>query len=117
MVDDGSTDATTSIVEEWMERYSHLYLIRNTANRGKGHSVRNGVLQAACDIVMFTDADPSAPMVEAERLIAALEAGADVAIGSPLVGASSPNHAATFVPAIIWPMLQRCNSYRNGVAI
>jgi len=82
VVDDGSQDATTSIVETWMERYPRLHLIKNPGNRGKGHSVRNGALQAAGDIVMFTDADLSSPMIEAERLITALDAGADVAIGS-----------------------------------
>jgi glycosyltransferase involved in cell wall biosynthesis len=82
VVDDGSEDDTTSIVEAWMDRYPQLHLIQNPDNRGKGHSIRNGILQAAGDIVMFTDADLSAPMIEAERLIAALNAGADVAIGS-----------------------------------
>lgn len=82
IVDDGSTDNTASIVEAWMEDHPRLHLIRNAANRGKGHSIRNGVLQSAGDIVLFTDADLSAPMEEAERLIAALDGGADVAIGS-----------------------------------
>jgi len=82
VVDDGSADNTASIVEAWMNRYPRLHLIKNPGNRGKGHSIRNGILQAAGDIVMFTDADLSAPMIEAERLIAAIEAGADVAIGS-----------------------------------
>ncbi|HEY1215038.1 MAG TPA: dolichyl-phosphate beta-glucosyltransferase [Bryobacteraceae bacterium] len=82
VVDDGSTDRTALIVEAWMDRYPRLHLIKNLKNRGKGYSVRNGVLQAAGDVVLFTDADLSAPMIEAERLIAALDAGADVAIGS-----------------------------------
>ncbi len=54
----------------------------NPGNRGKGYSVRNGLLQAAGEIVMFTDADLSAPIEEAERLFAAIVDGADVAIGS-----------------------------------
>jgi len=82
VVDDGSQDATALIVEAWMDRYPRLHLIENPGNRGKGHSVRNGVLQAAGDIVMFTDADLSSPMIEAERLMAAIDGGADVAIGS-----------------------------------
>ena len=82
VVDDGSRDATASIVKAWMVRHPRLHLIENVENRGKGHSVRNGALQAAGDVVMFTDADLSAPMIEAERLIAALDRGADVAIGS-----------------------------------
>ncbi len=82
VVDDGSTDETPQVVEEWMRRSERLHLIQNLGNRGKGYSVRNGLLQAAGEVVMFTDADLSAPMVEAERLFAAIEQGADVAIGS-----------------------------------
>jgi glycosyltransferase involved in cell wall biosynthesis len=82
VVDDGSRDSTPEIVQQWMQRCPRLHLIKNGGNRGKGYSVRNGLLQAAGDIVMFTDADLSAPMEEAERLFTALEDGADVAIGS-----------------------------------
>lgn len=82
VVDDGSRDDTAAIVQRWMQDYPRLHLIQNPGNRGKGYSVRNGLLQAAGDIVMFTDADLSAPMEEAERLMAALADGADVAIGS-----------------------------------
>jgi glycosyltransferase involved in cell wall biosynthesis len=82
VVDDGSKDDTAAIVQRWMAVHPRLHLIQNPGNKGKGYSVRNGLLQAAGEIVMFTDADLSAPMEEAERLIAALEYGADVAIGS-----------------------------------
>jgi glycosyltransferase involved in cell wall biosynthesis len=82
VVDDGSTDRTVEIVHAWMERTPRLHLIQNEGNRGKGYSVRNGLLQAAGKVVMFTDADLSAPMEEAERLLAAIRDGADVAIGS-----------------------------------
>ena len=82
VVDDGSRDETAAIVERWMVDHSRLHLIKNPGNRGKGYSVRNGLLQAAGDLVMFTDADLSSPMEEAERLLAALNDGADVAIGS-----------------------------------
>ena len=82
VVDDGSKDSTPEIVQNWMQRYPRLHLIKNIGNRGKGYSVRNGLLQAAGEIVMFTDADLSAPMEEAERLFTAIREGADVAIGS-----------------------------------
>ena len=82
VVDDGSKDDTAAIVHEWMVHHPRLHLVQNPGNKGKGYSVRNGLLQAAGDIVMFTDADLSAPMEEAERLIAAIEDGADVAIVS-----------------------------------
>ena len=82
VVDDGSMDNTAAIVERWMDRHRNLHLIANPGNRGKGYSVRNGLLQARGEIVMFTDADLSAPMEEAERLFAAIDSGVDVAIGS-----------------------------------
>jgi len=82
VVDDGSRDGTAEIVALWMKVFPRLHLVQNPGNRGKGYSVRNGLLQAAGEVVMFTDADLSAPMEEAERLIAAINAGADVAIGS-----------------------------------
>jgi glycosyltransferase involved in cell wall biosynthesis len=82
VVDDGSKDATPEIIQSWILRYPRLHLIQNPGNRGKGYSVRNGLLQAAGDVVMFTDADLSAPMEEAGLLLEAIENGADVAIGS-----------------------------------
>ena len=82
VVDDGSTDGTADIVRRWAEKNPELSLVENAGNRGKGYSVRNGLLQATGEIVMFTDADLSAPIEEAERLFEALGEGADVAIGS-----------------------------------
>jgi glycosyltransferase involved in cell wall biosynthesis len=82
VIDDGSSDNTPAIVQKWMQRYPRLHMMRNPGNRGKGYSVRNGLLQAAGDIVMFTDADLSSPIEEAELLIDAIHRGADVAIGS-----------------------------------
>jgi len=49
VVDDGSKDDTAAIVKEWMSRYPRLHLVQNPGNRGKGYSVRNGLLQAAGD--------------------------------------------------------------------
>lgn len=82
VVDDGSTDDTAAIVQRWMQEHPRLHLVKNRGNRGKGYSVRNGLLQSASEIVMFTDADLSSPMEEAQLLMDALDAGADVAIGS-----------------------------------
>jgi glycosyltransferase involved in cell wall biosynthesis len=82
VVNDGSTDDTAAIVQAIAADHPVIRLIHNDGNRGKGYSVRHGMLQAAGSIVMFTDADLSAPMDEAERLFAAIRGGADVAIGS-----------------------------------
>jgi glycosyltransferase involved in cell wall biosynthesis len=82
VVDDGSHDDTVAIAQRWAERKPYLRVIENDGNRGKGYSVRSGLLKAVGEVVMFTDADLSAPMEEAERLFAAIAEGADVAIGS-----------------------------------
>jgi len=80
VVNDGSTDETAAIVEHWMVSHPNLRLIQNPGNKGKGYSVRNGLLQAAGEIVMFTDADLSSPMEEAELLIAAIDAGVEAVV-------------------------------------
>ena len=82
VVNDGSSDKTAQIVRSVAASHPEVRLIENSRNRGKGYSVRNGILQARAPIVMFTDADLSSPMEEAELLFSALADGADVAIGS-----------------------------------
>ncbi len=82
VVDDGSTDDTVGVVQHLQKQHPQLFLIENHGNRGKGYSVRNGLLQASGEIVMFTDADLSSPIEEAEQLFEAIDAGADVVIGS-----------------------------------
>lgn len=81
VVDDGSTDRTAAVAESWRDRIPRLRVISNGSNRGKGFSVRHGSLEAQGDLVLFTDADLSAPIEEAEKLFAALQS-CDVAIGS-----------------------------------
>jgi len=83
VVDDGSRDRTAAVAESFREKISALRVVPNGANRGKGYSVRHGVLEARGRIVLFTDADLSAPIEEAGKLIDALNTGnCDVAIGS-----------------------------------
>jgi glycosyltransferase involved in cell wall biosynthesis len=83
VVDDGSTDATAKLVESYGERYPRLRLVSSGRNRGKGFSVRHGVLEARGKIVLFTDADLSTPIEEADKLLTELaEKGCDMAIGS-----------------------------------
>jgi dolichyl-phosphate beta-glucosyltransferase len=82
VVDDGSTDGTATVTESFQSEMPFLRMISNGKNRGKGYSVRHGLLESFGEIVMFTDADLSAPIEEAEGLFAALRDGADIAIGS-----------------------------------
>ena len=82
VVNDGSRDGTADIVRQYAQRQPRLRLIENPGNRGKGFSVRNGILHASGDVLLFSDADLSSPIQEADKLFAAIQAGADVAIGS-----------------------------------
>ncbi len=82
VVDDGSKDDTAEIVRQLMVNAPELRLLENPGNRGKGYSVRNGMLNAHGDILMFSDADFSSPIYESIKLIKAIEDGADVAFGS-----------------------------------
>jgi dolichyl-phosphate beta-glucosyltransferase len=82
VVNDGSTDDTAQIVREYGELHPQVVLLENPGNRGKGYSVRNGMLHADGDICLFTDADLSSPITEAAKLFDALAGGADIAIGS-----------------------------------
>ena len=81
VVDDGSKDGTAAVAESLRNTIPTLRVISNGANRGKGYSVRRGMQEARGRIALFTDADLSAPIEEAGKLIDALETY-DVAIGS-----------------------------------
>ncbi len=82
VVNDGSRDKTANIVREFAAVHPIVRLLENPGNRGKGYSVRNGMLHARGDVMLFTDTDLSSPIYEADKLFAALRDGADVAIGS-----------------------------------
>jgi dolichyl-phosphate beta-glucosyltransferase len=82
VVNDGSHDDTAYIVKDYMRSAPELRLLENPGNHGKGYSVRNGMLHACGEILLFSDADFSSPVGEAAKLIAAIEQGADLAFGS-----------------------------------
>ena len=87
VVDDASEDGTDRVINEWIPKYREagedLKLLTNTRNRGKGYSVKRGVMEASGDIVLWSDADFSSPITEAPKLIdPILEGTADVTFGS-----------------------------------
>lgn len=92
VVNDGSRDNTAEIVQSFAAKDPVLRLIENPGNRGKGYSVRNGMLNSRGDIVLFSDADLSSPIEEAPKLFQALAAGADIAIGSRWLRAGTQTH-------------------------
>lgn len=82
VINDGSRDNTADIVREFAAKDPMLRLVENPGNRGKGYSVRNGMLNARGRLVLFSDADLSSPIEESSKLFAAISTGADIAIGS-----------------------------------
>jgi dolichyl-phosphate beta-glucosyltransferase len=82
VVNDGSRDNTADLAREFAAKDPSLRLIENPGNRGKGYAVRNGILNSRGEIIVFSDADLSSPIEEMPKLLAALAAGADIAIGS-----------------------------------
>jgi len=96
LVDDGSSDRTLGLFREFQSVRPGTQVLSNAVNRGKGFSVRRGVLEAHGQVVLFTDADLSAPIEEADNLLAALDSeSADAAIGSraldrTLIGVHQP---------------------------
>ena len=82
VVDDGSADMTAEICSRFFKSGGRGRVIKNSRNRGKGFSVRRGMLEADGDFILFSDADMSTPVCEVEKLMGAVREGADIAIGS-----------------------------------
>src|SRR3954471_8270498 len=85
VVDDGSTDATVAVAEQAMAKAGRVAarVIRYDENRGKGHAVRLGLLEARANIALFSDADLSTPITETAKLVGPIRSGEfDLTFGS-----------------------------------
>ncbi len=107
VVDDGSVDATASLLTDRIGGQPAVRRLDNGPNRGKGAVVAAGLRIAAGDLSLITDVDLSTPLSELPKLVAALDAGADVAMGS-----------RTADPALVQRSLYRAVMSRvyNGLA-
>ncbi len=81
VVDDGSTDNTAGIVKNFTDVNKPLFLT-NGKNKGKGFTVKSGMLAAKGEYVFFTDADLSTPIEEVSHCLPYLSEGHDIVIGS-----------------------------------
>ncbi|MCI0422160.1 MAG: glycosyltransferase family 2 protein, partial [Acidobacteria bacterium] len=89
VVNDGSSDDTLAVVEKFRGQWDALRLLDNGDNRGKGFSVRSGALDAQGEVILFTDADLSAPITEMPKLVdPILKGDCDVTFGSRAVDRS-----------------------------
>jgi dolichyl-phosphate beta-glucosyltransferase len=90
VVDDGSTDQTSLIVRRFIAGHpqSNVRLVHLQPNRGKGAALRAGVAATHGRRVLMMDADLATPIEEVRPLAAALDGGAQVAVGSRAVSSS-----------------------------
>src|SRR3989338_86633 len=82
VVDDGSKDNTIGVIDNFLNHNKKIRLFRNERNRGKGYSVKRGVLEAKGEYILFSDADLATPIEELEKLLRWINDGYDVVIGS-----------------------------------
>ena len=96
VVDDGSKDQTSSIVNAIRQNNPRVSLLKFNNNHGKGFAVRAGMLKAQGQYLIFTDADGATPFQEINRLEQALHNGADIAIGSRAIPSEDTQVSARF---------------------
>lgn len=82
VVNDGSTDKTRQVFEDFASTHKYCNLLSFASNSGKGHAVRQGILQACGELMLLNDADGSSPIEELSKLQAHIYLGADIVIGS-----------------------------------
>jgi len=91
VVNDGSSDKTSQVVKafETFEGKHRLTLIELPQNSGKGAAVKAGVERATSDYILFMDADLSTPLTEISKVLAPLQNGKDIAVGSRAIKSSN----------------------------
>ncbi|MDO8654959.1 MAG: glycosyltransferase family 2 protein, partial [bacterium] len=91
VVNDGSKDNTADVVQQMTGSVKDLRLVDRNENRGKGYSVKQGMLAATGDFRLFMDADNSTSVDQVERMWKEFEKGFEVVIGSrDIKGAELP---------------------------
>jgi dolichyl-phosphate beta-glucosyltransferase len=112
--DDGSTDDTTALIE--LIGHVNVRLVRAPRNAGKGAAVHRGFSDARGRMVLFCDADNATPVQELDGLIARLESGADVAVGSRAAHGADVNNRS-FLRTAMTTGLRRLVSLGLGIGV
>ncbi len=101
VVDDGSTDGLPTVVEAIARNWPQLRVVCHPENQGKGAAVRTGMLMGRGDLLLFADSDGATPIAEEAKLRAAIEADADVAVGSRLLSSSDVTRDRTWFRGMV----------------
>lgn len=80
-IDDGSKDGTRTILELMAKTHPEFKLTKKRENKGKGYSIKEGVIMASNDLIFFFDADLATPLLEIENFLKNKE-NIDIVIGS-----------------------------------
>ena len=99
VIDDGSTDNSIKTLNSL--KLNNLIILRNNQNMGKGYSIIKGVLESKGDLILQTDADLSAPIMEFEKLFIKYKKGFDFVIGSRSKANSKVNTKQNFFRIIL----------------
>jgi len=81
IVDDGSSDASIRLVEEFIKEHESFILVRSR-HQGKAAAVTAGIFKSHGEVILFTDLDQATPLSQVEKLLQFLSRGFDVVIGS-----------------------------------
>ena len=104
LVDNASEDRTVEVIEPLLDG-ERVRLLCNDANRGKGFSVRRGMLEARGHLRLLCDADCAPSLVSLERLIEAI-ADADVVAGSRVATGAHVAHQQPLRRRLVgWPFI------------
>jgi len=82
VVDDGSSDRTPQVLERLKARFQKLRVEKHLVNRGYGAALKTGFARARHDVVVITDGDGTYPENKIQELLARIDDGADMAVGS-----------------------------------
>ncbi|MBI3313343.1 MAG: glycosyltransferase family 2 protein [Candidatus Omnitrophica bacterium] len=115
VVDDGSQDETAAVATKILSNFPHLVL-KNKINHGKGFVVRQGMMEAHGEYLLFSDADLSTPIEEVSGFIKELMQGYDLVIGSRALPDSNIEVHQPFWRenmGRVFNLLARCLSFRQ----
>jgi dolichyl-phosphate beta-glucosyltransferase len=96
IVDDCSERSSAKVVEQFAENNEATVVFRNATNRGKGHAVARGMLNASGTYRVFVDSDLAYPSDQIIKLLRALESGSDVVIACRVLPESRYVMSPTF---------------------
>ncbi len=112
VVSDGSKDGTADVVRRIGEKDKNIFIIDRKENRGKGFTVKEGMLKANGRIRLFTDADNSTDMVHFEKMRPLFDQGYDIVIGS-----RNPRDAKGARQAVSQPLFKRLLGMAGNIFI